>query len=103
MSAPGLNWNDGAACRAWLADVASLCKDAVEVAEDQTLPIGKRRLGRASALHLLKEAKGGLVSQLRYARAGLMVGPRERRPPCRWATSTAIGCAASSSRKTGTS
>src|SRR5262249_48885023 len=38
VSAPGLDWNDPAACAAWLADVAARCKDAVAVAEDQTLP-----------------------------------------------------------------
>ena len=67
----GLNWNDPAACHAWLVDVAARCKDAVTVAEDQTRPLAKRRLGRASARRLLAEAKGALQAQLRYARAGL--------------------------------
>lgn len=71
MSAPGLNWNDPAACAAWLADVAGRCKDAVAVAEDQTRPLGKRRLGRVIARELLAEAKGSLQAQLRFARRGL--------------------------------
>lgn len=71
MSAPGLDWNDPAACAAWLADVAARCKDAVAVAEDQTLPLGKRRLGRVIARELLAEAKASLQAQLRFARRGL--------------------------------
>jgi hypothetical protein len=71
VSAPGLNWNDPAACLAWLEDVTARAKDAVAVAEDQTLPLDKRRLGPASARRLLAEAKGALQAQLRYARRGL--------------------------------
>jgi hypothetical protein len=40
-----LDWNDRDARAAWLADVAGRCKDAVAIAEDQTLSIDKRRLG----------------------------------------------------------
>jgi hypothetical protein len=71
VSAHALNWNDPAACAAWLADVAARCKDAVAVAEDQTRPLDKRRLGRVTARRLLAEAKGALQAQLRYARRGL--------------------------------
>jgi hypothetical protein len=54
-----------------LEDVTARAKDAVAVAEDQTLPLDKRRLGPASARRLLAEAKGALQAQLRYARRGL--------------------------------
>ena len=66
-----LNWNDPAACKAWLDDIAAHVDDALDAADDQTRPLGMRRLGPASARDLLAEAKEALRSQIAYARRGL--------------------------------
>jgi hypothetical protein len=51
-----LNWNDPAACAAWLADVAARCKDAVTVAEDQTRPMAKASSLRISRIMSTRSA-----------------------------------------------
>jgi hypothetical protein len=70
MSAPALNWNDVAACAAWLAEVQRQAEDVASVAEDQTAPPGERRLGRALAGEMLAEATESLEELFAYARAG---------------------------------
>jgi hypothetical protein len=67
----GLNWTDHTECKAWLDDVAQHIDDALDAADDQTLPLDKRRLGRVVARELLAEARQALTSQIAYARQGL--------------------------------
>lgn len=75
MTAPALNFDDRAAVRAWLDDLAARVYDLAAVAEDQTAPIADRRLGRVAARELLEEARGSLDDLIALARAGLPVDP----------------------------
>ncbi len=71
MSARGLNWEDPAACAAWLRDLRRCAEDALSIAEDQTAPVRDRRLGRAIAVELLTEASESLSDLFDYAARGL--------------------------------
>ena len=45
--------------------------DALDAADDQMLPLDKRRLGRVIARESLADAREALTSQIAYARQGL--------------------------------
>lgn len=71
MTAPGLNWKDRRAFRAFLRDLSTSAEDLVTVAEDQTDKPGKRMYGRAGAREKIDEAKGSIHDLLAYAGRGL--------------------------------
>lgn len=75
-----LDWNDRAACKAFLADVTARSADVISIGEDQTSPIARRRLGRAAAVELLGEGKRALKEQLAYAARGLDVDDEPGNP-----------------------
>ncbi len=66
-----LDWNDRAACKAWLDDLRGLTDDVMAAARDQARPPAKRELGRAAVARLLVEASQSLEEQLAYAARGL--------------------------------
>jgi hypothetical protein len=78
--APRLDWNDPAACRAWLAELRESVTDAVAVGEDITDPPSKRQLGRAAAVQLLGEASYAIDYLFGVALRGLPPEPQHEAP-----------------------
>ena len=62
--APGtvrLDWGDPAAVEAWLRDVHTQARDAVEAGKDATRPPGQRELGRRAARRIILQASRKLA------------------------------------------
>jgi hypothetical protein len=75
MKITALNLSDASAVRAWLDDLAARVEDVAAVAADQTAPVADRKLGRAAARELLRDAHGTLADLVALARAGLPTDP----------------------------
>ena len=75
MKHTALNLADSAAVPAWLDDLAARVEDVAAVAADQTAPVPDRKLGRAAARELLRDARGTLADLVALARAGLPTDP----------------------------
>jgi hypothetical protein len=75
MKRPALNLADPTAVRVWLDDLAARVDDVASVAADQTAPVADRKLGRAAARELLRDARGTLADLVALARAGLPTDP----------------------------
>jgi hypothetical protein len=68
---PPLDITNPEAFRAWLTELRSEIDDAVGAGEDATRPVGKRRLGRATARSTLLEARRALEQLLEAATRGV--------------------------------
>ena len=62
-----LDFGDPEAMRSWLARLRAQIEDVVAAGEDATRPPGQRRLGRAAARRVIKEARRALEQLLEAA------------------------------------
>jgi hypothetical protein len=75
-----LDWHDVEAARTWLDKLEAVALDVIAIAEDQTLPLAQRDIGRAGALRILAEAGPGLEESIAFARRGLPEAPADDAP-----------------------
>jgi hypothetical protein len=66
-----LDWQDLEAARVWLTGLEAAALDVIAIAEDQTLPLARRAIGRAEALRILSQAGPVLEESIAFAKRGL--------------------------------